>query len=91
MLIFSARFGRRPCGCPRVTHRKGSAPTGLWHSLSLNSGVEGIRESVYTKCKGETERGGKLSAPLHKACYDRRMKIKRGRQILSAAQENPDG
>lgn len=59
--------------------------------MSLNSGVEGIRESVYTKCKGETERGGKLSAPLYKACYDHRMKIKRGRQILSAAQENPDG
>lgn len=59
----------------------------LRHGLRLNSGVEGICESEYTKRKGETWAWRKLYALLYKACYDRRMKIKRGRQILSTAQK----
>lgn len=42
------------CAALTVTHRKGCALTGL----SLNSGVEGICESEYTKCKGATEHEG---------------------------------
>lgn len=54
--------------------------------LKFNSGVQGLGESDYTKCKGETESGGKLYALLYKA-YDLHMKIKRGRQILSTTQK----